>query len=31
MIELVAKHKQPAKVAYLEVSRRIEGHLEGSA
>jgi DNA-binding GntR family transcriptional regulator len=31
LIELVAKHKQPAKVAYLEVSRRIEGHLEGSA
>lgn len=28
LIELVAKHKQPAKVAYIEVSRRIEGHLE---
>ena len=28
LIDLVAKHKQPAKVAYIEVSRRIEGHLE---
>jgi DNA-binding GntR family transcriptional regulator len=28
LIELVAKHKQPAKLAYLEVSRRIKGHLE---
>ncbi|HKU85373.1 MAG TPA: GntR family transcriptional regulator [Casimicrobiaceae bacterium] len=26
--ELVAKHKQPAKMAYIEVSRRIEGHIE---
>ena len=31
LIELVAKHKQPAKIAYIEVSRRIEGHIEGSA
>jgi len=30
LIDLVAKHKQPAKVAYLEASRRIEGHLEGT-
>jgi len=30
LIELVAKHKQPAKIAYIEVSRRIEGHNEGS-
>jgi hypothetical protein len=28
LMELVAKHKQPAKMAYLEVSRRIEGHVE---
>jgi DNA-binding GntR family transcriptional regulator len=31
LIELVAKHKQPAKIAYIEVSRRIEGHIEDSA
>jgi len=31
LIELVAKHKQPAKVAYIEVSRRIEGHIEDPA
>ena len=30
LIELVARHKQPAKVAYIEVSRRIEGHIEDS-
>lgn len=30
LIELVAKHKQPAKMAYIEVSRRIEGHIEDS-
>jgi DNA-binding GntR family transcriptional regulator len=28
LIELVAKHKQPAKIAYIEVSRRIEGNIE---
>lgn len=28
LIDLVAKHKLPAKMAYLEVSRRIEGHVE---
>lgn len=31
LMELVAKHKQPAKMAYLEVSRRIEGHVEDSS
>ena len=30
LIELVARHKQPAKMAYIEVSRRIEGHVEHS-
>lgn len=30
LIELVAKHKQPAKMAYIEVSRRIEGHVENA-
>ena len=30
LIELVAKHKQPAKIAYIEASRRIEGHNGGS-
>ena len=28
LIDLVAKHKLPAKTAYLDVSRRIEGHVE---
>jgi len=28
LIDLVTKHKQPAKMAYLEISRRIEGHIE---
>jgi hypothetical protein len=28
LIELVAKHKQPAKMAYLEVSRRLDEHGE---
>ena len=31
LMELVAKHKQPAKIAYIEVSRRIEGHVEDSS
>jgi DNA-binding GntR family transcriptional regulator len=31
LLDLVAKHKQPAKVAYLEASRRIEGHNEAAA
>jgi DNA-binding GntR family transcriptional regulator len=30
LIDLVAKHKQPARIAYIEVSRRIEGHIEDS-
>ena len=28
LLDLVAKHKQPAKMAYLEVSRRIDGHVD---
>jgi len=30
LLKLVAEHKQPAKVAYIEVSRRMEGHIEGT-
>jgi len=30
LVELVAKHKQPAKMAYLEVSRPLDGHGEDS-
>lgn len=30
LVELVAKHKQPAKIAYIKASRRIAGQNEGS-